>query len=373
MEENYEFNRNSISNKNKSNKNRGNRKNNKHKKKMKGINKVFIALAIIIVLIGGVVGAGYWYVMDKLEKTNHVEVEEKDIEITEGVKEQLKGYRNIALLGIDSRNQESYVSGSRSDCIIIASIDENNKEVKLVSVYRDTYVKIPGHSSLDKITHAYSYGGPALTMSTLNTNLDLNITEFVTVNFDAVSEIVDLLGGIQINVTSEEIKYINQYIDETSRVTGKSNKHITTPGKQTLNGVQAVSYARIRYTAGGDYKRTERMRTVIMACLDKAKTKGIFELNNIADEILKKIYTNIDSGEMLSLIPQLASYKIVDSIGWPYEVRGITLDRWYGVPITLESCVSKLHHELFKEENYIPSQTVKDISKSIINKTGYSK
>lgn len=140
--------------------------------------------------------------------------------------------------------------GNRSDCIIIASMNNKSKEIKLVSVYRDTYVQIEGHG-LDKITHAYSYGSAPLAISTLNTNLDLNIKEFVTVNFDSVAAAVDKLGGVTIDIESqEELKYLNSYIDETAKVTGKSNERVAGTGKQTLNGVQAVAYSRIRYTEG---------------------------------------------------------------------------------------------------------------------------
>ncbi len=232
-------------------------------------------------------------------------------------------------------------------------------------------MQIEGHG-LDKITHAYSYGSAPLAINTLNTNFDLNIKEFVTVNFDSVAEAVDALGGVNINITSQELKYINSYIGETAKVTGLSDAQITSTGNQTLNGVQAVAYSRIRYTDGGDYKRTERMRTVIEAMLGKLKTKSIGEINNFLDKILPKVYTNITSGEIFSLLPSLASFKISESIGWPYETKGITLDRWYGVPITLESNVTRLHQEAFGQTDYTPSETVKNISNQIIQRTGYS-
>ena len=130
-------------------------------------------------------------------------------------------------------------------------------------------------------------------MSTLNTNLDLNIKEFVTVNFESVVDIVNAVGGVSVNITSEELKYINGYIDEINNVTGNKASHVTKTGTQTLNGVQALAYGRIRYTAGGDYKRTERMRDVMMAVVDKAKKMSVGQLNKLADTLLPKIYTNI--------------------------------------------------------------------------------
>lgn len=336
----------------------------------KGVKIALIVLLIIILLITAVFGIGYGYVHSKLNKMQHVETNPEDIAVTEGVEQQLEGYRNIAILGIDSR-EDNYDKGNRSDCIIIASINNKTKEVKLASVYRDTYLEITGRD-LDKVTHAYSYGGPTLTLSTLNTNLDIDIKEFVTVNFEAVEEIVNSIGGIDLQVTAEEVKYMNQYIDELNKVTSNKADKITTAGKLHLNGTQALAYGRIRYTAGGDYKRAERMRTVLMAVVEKAKTLNIGELNKLADEILPKVYTNINTNELISLIPQMISYKITDSIGWPYKTQGKTINGvWYGPPITLESNVKQLHQELFGEDNYVPSDTVKRISNNIIKKTGY--
>lgn len=339
------------------------------KKKHTVLKGILVILLIIILVTLGAFAGGYWYVNDKLGKMQKVEIKEEDLAIDTQVEENLTGYRNIAIFGVDSRSS-NLGRGNRSDCIIIASINNSTKDVKLLSVYRDTYVQIEGYG-LDKINHAYSFGEAPLALKTLNTNFDLNIKEFVTVNFDSVSEAVDALGGVNIDVEENEIKYINNYQKETSRVTGKEMVPVTHSGLQTLNGVQAVSYGRIRYTEGGDYKRTERMRDVIEAMFKKLKTKSIGEINNILDTVLPKVYTNISTSEMISMIPQVMKYNITDSIGWPYETRGITLDRWYGVPITLESNVKKMHQELFNEQNYLPSAKVQEISNKIINKTGY--
>ena len=233
-------------------------------------------------------------------------------------------------------------------------------------------MQIEGYG-LDKVTHAYSYWGPELAIKTLNENLDLNIKEFVTVNFDAVADAVDALGGINMNITSAEVKYINDYIDETSKVTGKKAKHITTSGLLVLDGVQAVAYSRIRYTSGGDYKRTERMRDIITAMIDKVKTKSVSQLNTIADRVLPQVHTNLSMTDLLSMVPAVASFNVGESMGWPYETKGITLDRWYGVPVTLQSNVEQLHKEAFDNEKYEVPSNVKNISDKIIKKTGYSK
>lgn len=339
---------------------------------MKKVFKVLlIILVILVILAGGAMGGLYFYAKTKLSKMNVESISKDQIEVNAGVQEKLTGYRNIALFGIDSR-EDDYGTGNRSDCIIIASINNDTKEVKLVSVYRDTYLQIPGRS-LDKVTHAYSYGGAALAMSTLNTNLDLNISEYLTVNFSAVTKIVDAVDGVSINITSEETKYINAYIDGNIQSTGVYAEHITQPGTYNLNGTQALAYARIRYTNGGDYKRTERMRDVIIAVTNKLKQKNVTEINKIMDEILPEVSTNINGNEILKMLPTLMQYEITESQGWPNDVKGITLDRWYGVPVTLETSVQKLHATLFNESAYEVSTEVKSISNSIIKKTGYDK
>lgn len=328
----------------------------KEKKQKKGLKAFGIIVLVLIIILAIIVGGTFWFVNSKLGKIQQVDLNEDDLSVSADAEKNLADYRNIAIFGIDSRS-DNYDKGNRSDCIIIASINNKTKEVKLVSVYRDTYVQIEGHG-LDKITHAYSYGEAPLAIKTLNTNLDLNIKEFVTVNFEAVKEIIDSIGGIRMTITSEEVSHI---------------PGIKAAGTYNLTGEQALAYARIRYATGGDYKRTERMRDVLTAVANKVKTFNISQLNVFIDQVLPRVYTNISSSEMFSLMPNVPSFKITESIGWPYETRGITLDRWYGIPITLESNVTNLHQRVFNEENYIPSDTVKQISNNIVTKTGYAK
>lgn len=317
---------------------------------MKKFFKVLSIILIILLLIVGIVAV---FVVNKLNKINYVEISKEEIEVNTGVEENLSGYRNIALFGIDTRD-DTY-EGSRSDCIMITSINHDTKEIKIVSVYRDTYLNIPGRG-LDKVNHAYSYGGPALSMSTLNTNLDLDITEFATVNFTATKDIINAIGGVEIDVTDAEAKSIPR---------------ITKGGKYLLDGEQALAYGRIR-KIDSDYKRTERMRTVVMAVFEKAKTMSITELNKLANQLLPEIYTNISATEILALIPKIYSYSIVESQGWPYETRGITLGGvWYGPPVNLAKNVAELHKTLFRKTEYVPTETVQEISNNIINKTGY--
>lgn len=343
--------------------------NKKPKKKIKChffkfIRRIFLIVMILLVISMGVVCG---LVRGKFDKLNYVKLDTSKLGIDEEVEEDLKNYRNIVIFGVDTRDITKN-KGSRSDAIIIASINKITKEVKLTSIYRDTYMQIEGYG-LDKITHAYAYGGPELTIKTLNQNLDLNIKEYITVNFASVANIINTIGGIDINIEDYEIQQMNKYIKDTSKNTGISSTKITSAGMQNLDGVQAVTYSRIRKTAGGDYKRTERMRTVLKETLKKSKKMSIFEINNMLDIICENIETNLNSRQITFLIPQVLFFDITSSIGWPYEVRGITLDRWYGVPVNLEKNVSELHKELFGQENYETTETVKNISKKIINKT----
>lgn len=357
------------------NKEREEENNMRKKKKMnKGLKIFLIILLVLVIIIVGLGVAGYTFVNGKIGKMQKENIDTTAVGINEETKQELKEYRNIALLGIDSR-ADDYGLGNRSDCMMIASINQETNEIKLISVYRDTYVYVMenGTKRLDKITHAYSYGGAQNTLKSLNEAMDLNITEFVTVNFDAVIAAVDSLSGVYIDIDKSEIKYVNDYIDATSESSGVKSSHITHSGRQKLDGVQAVSYTRVRYTTGGDYKRTERMRTVVEAMLSKAKTLNVGQLNSFADTILPKIRTNISTSEIWGLIPKLASFKVTESIGWPYDTKGITLDRWYGVPVTLKSNVERLHKEAFEQEDYEASDTVKEMSAAIVKKTGYSK
>ena len=316
---------------------------------LKGLGIFFI---VLIVIIASALAAGYAFLTHKLSSLNYVNIDESAIAINANVDESLKDYRNIVILGVDSRDN-SY-SNTRSDCIIIASINKKTNDVKLTSVYRDTYVNIDGYG-LDKITHAYAYGGPELAMSTLNKNLDLNITEFVTVNFETVETIVDAVGGISLTITDAEAGQIG----------------LSSGGTYNLDGEEALAYSRIR-KIDSDYQRTERMRTVLEAVFDKIKSLNISALSDLVDTILPLVSTNISSNEIIAMLPSVIFYNITNSEGWPYDVSGYSSDAWYGVPVTLESNVKELHSELFENDNYTPSETVQEISDDIINETGYS-
>lgn len=343
-------------------------------KKKKSNKKLIIALVIVLVLVlalGGVIGAGLTVVHTKLDKVTQVQVNREALEIDPRVAEELKNYRNIALLGIDARDMDDD-SNTRSDAMIIASIDKQTNEVRLVSLYRDTYVSLGADYGLDKLTHAYYYGGATQTLRAINRNLDLNCEEVVVVNWKSVADTVDALGGLEINVRESEIKEMNKYIKDTQRTIGGSKKLIKKAGKQTLNGNQAVTYARIRKdSAEGDHRRNERMKIVLSAAFKKATTLSVSQLNNIANEILPDIKTNMSTNQMMEILLELNSYKITESKSWPYKMTDKMINNiYYGPPVTLKSNVTQLHEEFFQQEDYDPTDTVKSISDNISSVTG---
>lgn len=330
-----------------------------------------LTLLVLVIFLGGVIGAGLTVVHTKLDMVGQVQVNRKALGIDARVAKELKNYRNIALLGIDARNMEDDTQ-TRSDAMIIASIDKTTNHVRLISLYRDTYVSLGDSFGLDKMTHAYYYGGPPQTLQTINRNLDLNCEEVVVVNWKTVADTVDALGGLDIDIQESEINEMNKYIRDTQKNIGGPKKKIRKAGMQTLNGVQAVTYARIRKDSSeGDHRRNERMKIVLSAAFEKAKGLSLTKLNSIANEILPDIKTNMTTGQMMEILLELTSYKITSSTSWPYDWADWTHNNiWYGPPVTLERNVIKLHEEFFKQQNYQPTDTVKEISNSISSVTG---
>ncbi|MCD7819546.1 MAG: LCP family protein [Lachnospiraceae bacterium] len=333
------------------------------KKRKKKKRKLIWVLGVIVLLIAavGIVGAA---VLGKLDRETL-----SNILINSGVNSS--GYRNIAIFGVDSREGE-LESDTRSDTIIIASINKKSGDIKLVSVYRDTYLDNTD-GSYRKATEAYAYGGASLAVNMLNKNLDLDIEDYVTVDFEAVIEVVDELGGVEITLDDEEVYWLNQYLVETSEVTGRSYTEVTSSGTQTLTGIQAMAYCRIRYTTGWDYKRTERQRTVLTQILQKAQQQGVTGLLAIVNNMMPYISTSLSNTELLSLATGISKYTITDSQGFPFE--SATADLSAGdcvVPQTLASNVVELHELLFDDTDYTVSSTVQEISDYIVSVTGIS-
>lgn len=343
------------------------------------LSRVMFALEIIVlvVLMGGL------FVYAKLGKLNHETINEEELDVNESVTENqvMKGYTTIALVGIDSQD-DKLKSDWNSDTMIIASINNDTKKVKLVSVYRDTYLCLgedeDENNSYGLANSAYCTGGAKKMINMLNKNLDMNISDFVTVNFQAVAETVELLGGIDVEMKKEEVIHLNNYCVETSEVTGMDYTPLEEiEGVQHLNGVQAVAYARIRKTSGNDFRRAARQREVIYKIVEKAKNSSIATLNTVLDKIFPMIYTSLTEKEILSMGMNMLSYDIEDQTGFPFDhLYGDTVkEAMDGVdcvlPITLESNVIKLHEFLYPEDSYVPSNEVKTYSQEISDKSGF--
>lgn len=344
------------------------------KKKKKKKKHIFLRiLLVLLIIIGVLVAVAYAYVNDKFNKVEYDNsFSKEEIEVNEGV--QTTGYMNILLFGVDARDQNDSYNEALSDVIMIVSINQDTKKVRIASVYRDTYLQDPVTKKCDKVTHAFLKGGPSRSINTINTNLDLDIKEYVAINFNVVIDLVDAVGGIELDISKEEAREMKNYITEMNNCTGHKSKYITTPGVQLVDGVQATAYARQRYTGAGDWDRTKRQREVLNKVFEKIKTTSLSNLNKMADKVLSQISTNIEKKQILYLLTQAASYQVEETVGWPYEVGDYWVYEpvkiWYGAPINLEKKVIKLHEYLFDEVDYQVSPTVKEISQKIIKETG---
>lgn len=328
-----------------------------------------VLLIVACVLFCAVFGA-VAYVYAKWSKIDTQEIKAEDIVINEEVKMNKEvdlgdGYTNVALFGVDSRDG-NLGEGNRTDCIIVASLNNETKEIKMVSVYRDTLLDL-SEGTYQKCNAAYSYGGPVLAINMLNMNLDLDIQDYVTVDFGAIADAIDLLGGVDIEVTEEELPYINQYIPETANSAGKSANYLSSAGLQTLDGTQATTYARIRSTAGGDFTRTERQRLVIEKMFEKAKSADLGTLNAIIDKVFPQVSTSFTLQEILTYATAYSEYKLVGNMGFPQD-NYMDLLSGLGsvvVPDDLVSNVTKLHEFLFGTTGYTPSSTVQTVNSNI--------
>lgn len=351
------------------------------------ISEIFVLLILLVVFWG----------FQKASKIKVITIDDEDVQISEEVKKAqeetgaMKGYRNIALFGVDSREKQ-LDKATRTDVIMIASINLDTKEVRLVSVYRDTWLNL-GTDKYNKANAAYAKGGPQQALSMLNMNLDMNITDFVTVGFDGLINVINAVGGIEIDVKANEIDHLNSYQvsmcgkpDGTLNAKGEQNfvpdpnnpfykyyKPVEHAGVQTLNGLQATAYCRIRYV-GDDFQRTQRQRTVLEKTARKAMTLNPAKLNEIADAVFPEIATSLELSEILSLLSDIGSYQIGPQTGFPFEEMrdtGRVGSAAVVIPVDLEKNVIELHKFLFDEE-WSPSETVKKCSRKIVSDTGVS-
>ena len=319
----------------------------------KGTKVILWIIGILLTMIIGIVASGYLYFNHLVNKTTKVEINKENIGITEEVEEKLSKYNdtiiNIALFGVDA--DENGVG--RSDSIMITTIDTVHKKLKLTSVMRDSYVDIEGYGN-DKINHAYAFGGPELAINTLNRNFDLNIKDFVAVNFSTLPKIIDKLGGVDIDVDAEELNYINGYINDINRINGTNSSQISSVGVQHMDGTQAMAYCRIRYTSGGDYKRTERHREVLSAIFSKALSLNVTEYPSILNEILPMVETNLKSSDILDLGSEVLKMgkSTLEQERFPRDgyCQGEMINGVYYLTFDKATTVNQIHNYIFEDK-----------------------
>lgn len=317
----------------------------------------------------------YAYALNQYSKIQRPDFNEQEVKNTNLAVESIKrmeGYKTIAIFGVDSRDN-SVGKGWNSDVIMIASLNLANGEVRLVSIFRDTYLNL-GNDKYSKINHAYATGGPEQALKAINKNLDLNITQYATFNWRAVATGINILGGVDVEISKPEFRYINSYITETVKSTKIGSVQLKSPGMNHLDGVQAVAYGRLRYM-DSDLARTERQRKIIELALDKAKKADLKTLNDLLGNMLEMIGTNLTWQDGLDAIADVGSYRIVETMGFP-AARGVANMGSKGqciIPQTLESNVKVLHEFLFADADYQVSDTVKKISNRIAGDSGMYK
>lgn len=363
------------------NKNKGNKKNKNIRTYVVIGVEVAILVALIVVIVYVFRATGEKTGVQKIrlpeEEVVQASLVPDNTEIPEVDDEKIENYTTLALFGVDARGK-NLDKGTRTDTIIICSIDNETGEARLCSVYRDTLLNVAGPDkspSYQKCNAAYAYDGPAGALHMLNTNLDLYITRFITIGFQGVMSTVDAVGGVDINLTPSEIKYLNDYqasmySTETNTVITDDYVPVTEAGLQTLSGYQALAYCRIRYTAGSDFKRTERQRDVVSQIVAKAHKMDPVKITKICNDVFPLVATNLDlNDDIIPMATEANKYEIVASTGFPFDDKITTgLLGPKGdcvIPVDLESNVIELHKYLYPTEEYTPSETVIKTSNDI--------
>lgn len=328
-----------------------------------------VLFVVFLILTIGYVSANKSY---KYNQMDIRPIKNSDLVVNEGVKEQTKGYTTIALYGVDSRDS-NLNTGTNSDAIILLSINKDTKEVKMVSVYRDTLLQIQSDSqTTHKVNYAYQLGGALMSINTLNANLDLAISDYITVDFNAMADIINTLGGVEVTVTEDEVNNLNKNLAEQIGISGKYSEGVHEAGTKVLNGQQAVAYSRIRSTGKGDITRTMRQRTVLLGLVNKMINADSKMISNLIDVSFSCISTSLTKDEVTSLAKDIADYKITGNIGFPFSYTPMSLDGKGSVIVAadLNANVTALHEYLYGTSGYTPSTTASSISTEVSSETG---
>lgn len=279
------------------------------------------------------------------------------------------GYWTIAVFGVDSRDGNTG-KGALSDVEMLCSIHRKTGEIRLLSVFRDTYLRIDQKEDFDKINEAYFLGGPEQAIKALEDNLDLQIDDYATFNWKAVVDAINVLGGVDIDITDKEFAYINSFITETVNSTGVGSYQLEHSGMNHLDGVQAVAYARLRLM-DTDFNRTERQRKVLGQAMEKAKNSDLKTLTTLIGTVYPQTKTSIGVDNLAGMAKNAKKYYISQTSGFPFSHQEIKIGKKACVvPTTLESNVIQLHSFLYNTENYVPSENLKSISTHIIEVSG---
>lgn len=360
----------------------------KRKKKIAIFVIEMIVLSLLLLVLVAYTKIGFGRITHESIKIGDLDINELDSE----TKELLDGYTTIALFGIDNHDAGNFSNG-RTDTIIVACINNDTKEVRLCSVYRDTFLNI-GDGVYTKCNAAYQEGGPQQAISMLDNNLDLDITDYITVDFNAMVDIIDLLNGITLTITQEELEAMcgthrvgtdesgdpiyeqsENYLETVAEAANQKPDYNLVAGTQNCSGVTAVAYCRVRYTSGDDYRRSERQREVISQIIAKAKESDPETLVKIINTVFGEIATSYSNMQLLTMASQFASYELVDSAGFPFykNTKSVGKSGSCVIPCDLVDNVKHLHEFLYQDMTYEPTDTVEAISKEITNKTGYTR
>jgi LCP family protein required for cell wall assembly len=332
-----------------------NKRSSKHKTNKKQRNKkIIISVVFVFLAIASAVVGGLYFQLSKIQGTDLPE-NKKDLGIDKATEDRIvledpkNEIINIALFGVDRREKNE---ASRSDTLMIATIDKKHNKIKVSSLMRDTYVNVPGHGKT-KLTHAYAYGGAPLAIRTLNENFQLNIKDYMTVDFFSMEKVIDTLGGIRLEIKQEEIPHMNFYIREMSGLENVTPKQISKPGLLDLTGMQAVAYTRVRYTANGDFERTERQRTVLTALFNKIQQAGVTKYPSLVTTILPFIETSVDKLDLLSMGTSVLTWgtKDLEQARFPLdsESKNQTIGGVYYLVTDLKSTANHIHKFIYED------------------------
>lgn len=356
--------------------------------------KIIFGIEIIVLLILSGILFVYAWINRSMDKMNQDTLDSSQIQINSEVKantdlSQMSGTQVIALVGVDARGVEGseLAESMNSDTIILCCIDHDKQEIRMVSIMRDTWMNMAKYTDeyyeFDKANSAYNRGGPESMLSMLNTNLDLALTDYVTVNFKALADAIDVLGGLDIEMTNAECVHANNYNREVSEAQGVEYEAI--PYDEDLgddysevrhvSGALATSYARIRYGGGDDAKRTSRQRIVINLMVQKLKQNPT-KIPEILDKVMGNVSTSLTKNEILELGMHAVTYTMGTSYAYPFQLcYGENVVNALGedvvIPVTLEFNVRELHEYLYPGLSYEPSAAVTEYSDYIARKSGY--